>query len=97
MKSKYTVLIEKNALKQLKRIDKFQRRMIYGYIKKNLENTSDPKIQGKPLRGKLKNYWRYRVGDYRIIAEIDEGTVKIIIIKIGHRKDIYRKDIYRKG
>ncbi len=87
---KYKVIFEKNAVKQLKKIDVAQQKMIYGYIKKNLEGTSTPRMSGKALKGNLKEYWRYRVGDYRIIAEIDDCEIKIIIIEIGHRKDIYK-------
>lgn len=89
MEIRYKVILEKNAIKQLKKIDKNQRQMIYGYIKKNLEDTSTPRIFGKPLKGNFKDYWRYRVGDYRIIAEINDNEIKIFIIEIGHRKDIY--------
>jgi len=86
---KYKVSFEKNALKQLQRIDITHQRMIVNWIDKNLENTSSPRNFGRALKGSLKEYWRYRVGRYRIIAEIDDGQIRIIIIDIGHRKDIY--------
>lgn len=88
---KYKILFDKNADKQLKKIDKTQQRIIINWIIKNLENTNDPRVFGKALKGNLKDYWRYRVGDYRIIAEINDAEVKILIIEIGHRKDIYKK------
>lgn len=88
---KYKILFDKNADKQLKKIDKTQQRIIVNWIIKNLENTNDPRVFGKTLKGNLKDYWRYRVGDYRIIAEINDDEVKILIIEIGHRKDIYKK------
>jgi mRNA interferase RelE/StbE len=88
---KYKILFDKNADKQLKKIDKTQQRIIVNWIIKNLENTNDPRVFGKTLKGNLKDYWRYRVGDYRIIAEINDAEVKILIIEIGHRKDIYKK------
>ncbi|WP_077369928.1 type II toxin-antitoxin system RelE family toxin [Anaerosalibacter sp. Marseille-P3206] len=88
---KYKILFDKNADKQLKKIDKTQQRIIVNWIIKNLENTNDPRVFGKALKGNLKDYWRYRVGDYRIIAEINDAEVKILIIEIGHRKDIYKK------
>jgi len=59
--------------------------------KKNLENTNNPRIYGKSLKGNLRDYWRYRVGNHRIIAEINDIEVKILIINVGHRKDIYKK------
>lgn len=87
---KYKILFEKNADKQLKKIDTTQQRIIVSWIAKNLENTNDPRIFGKSLKGNLKDYWRYRVGNYRIIAEINDDEVKILIIEVGHRKDIYK-------
>lgn len=86
----YKVIYDDNAIKSLKKIDKSQQRMILSWIEKNLVNTDNPKVNGKPLKGNLKNYWRYRVGNYRILADINNDEVKIIIINIGHRKDIYK-------
>ncbi len=88
---KYSVIFEKNADKQLKKLDTTQQRIIVNWIIKNLEGTSNPRIFGKPLKGDLKEYWRYRVGNYRIITEIIDDDIKIIVIEIGHRKDIYKK------
>lgn len=90
MHMKYSLIFEKNAIKQLSKIDKLQQKMIYSYLEKNLENTENPRLLGKSLKGSLKDYWRYRVGDYRIIAEINDIDIKIIIIEIGHRSSIYR-------
>lgn len=87
---KYKILFEKNADKQLKKIDTTQQRIIVNWIAKNLENTNDPRIFGKSLKGNLKDYWRYRVGNYRIIAEINDDEVKVLIIEVGHGKDIYK-------
>ena len=88
---KYTIIFEKKADKQLEKIDKTQQRIIVNWIIKNLEDTDDPRRFGKVLKGNLRNYWRYRVGDYRIIAEINDKDIKIIIIEIGHRKEIYKQ------
>lgn len=87
---KYKIVFEKNADKQLRKIDVTQQKIIVNWIAKNLENTNNPRISGKSLKGNLKDYWRYRVGNYRIIAEINDDEVKILIIEIGHRKDIYK-------
>lgn len=88
---KYKILFDKKADKQLRKIDKTQQRIIVNWIIKNLENTDNPRVFGKTLKGNLKDYWRYRVGDYRIIAEINDDELKVLIIEIGHRKDIYKK------
>jgi len=86
---KYKVVYEKKAIKSLKKIDQTQQRMILAWIEKNLMDTDNPKQYGKSLKGNLGDYWRYRVGNYRILADIDEEQIKIIIFNIGHRKDIY--------
>lgn len=87
----YKIIFEKNADKQLRKLDKTHQRIIVNWIVKNLENTDNPRVFGKSLRGNLKDYWRYRVGDYRIIAEINDDEIKIFVVEIGHRKDIYKK------
>lgn len=87
----YDVVYEKKALKQLSKLDKGQQRMIMAWINKNLVQTDNPRQHGKALKGELKTYWRYRIGNYRLLADINDEAIKIIIVQIGHRKDIYRK------
>lgn len=86
---KYKVVFEKKAIKSLSKIDKGQQVIILAWIEKNLVNSNDPKKHGKALKGNLKKYWRYRVGDYRLIADINDDQIQIIIFNIGHRKEIY--------
>lgn len=85
----YKVVYTKKAIKSLKKIDQAQQRLIVSWIEKNLINTENPQVLGKNLKGNLKEYWRYRVGNYRILADIDNNEIKVIIFNIGHRKDIY--------
>lgn len=87
---KYKIVYEKKAIKNLSKIDKAQQKLIISWIEKNLSNIDDPKVSGKALKGNLKGYWRYRVGNYRILADINDEEIKIIIINIGHRKEIYK-------
>lgn len=86
----YQVVYEKRAIKSFAKIDKNQQNMILAWIEKNLVNTRDPKKHGKALKGNLKEYWRYRIGNYRILADIDDVQIRIIIFSIGHRKEIYK-------
>lgn len=86
---KYQVVYTKKAIKSLSKIDRFQQRLIVSWIEKNLINTDNPKALGKSLKADLKEYWRYQVGNYRILADIDNNQIKIIIFNIGHRKDLY--------
>ena len=88
---KYQVLYTKKAIKQLSKIEVNQRNIILAWIEKNLVGIDNPKIHGKALKGNLRNYWRYKIGDYRIITEINNDEIKIIVVGIGHRKDIYER------
>lgn len=65
--------------------------MIVSWIEKKLVNSNNPRQCGKLLKGTLKDYWRYRVGRYRILVDINKEEIKIIIFNVGHRKNIYKK------
>ncbi len=86
----YDLKYEAKAVRQIKKMDPASRRLIKSWIEKNLLNTDNPRLHGKGLKGNLSNYWRYRVGDYRILAEINDSEIVIIIVEIGHRRDVYR-------
>lgn len=85
----YKVIFTDKAVKTLKKFDKSVSKMIFAWIRKNLEDCKNPRSQGKPLVGNYSGMWRYRVGDYRIIAEISDSEIIIYIVNIGHRKNIY--------
>lgn len=85
----YHVEFSKNALKLLKKLDKHTSLLITAWIRKNLEGCSDPRVHGKGLTSNRSGEWRYRVGDYRLIADIQDDRVIILILEIGHRSDIY--------
>lgn len=86
----YIVKYHKNIVKTLKKIRKSDQLFILSWINKNLINTKNPRIHGKSLKGEKKGLWRYRVGNYRIVANIQDKELIILIIDVGHRKDIYR-------
>lgn len=71
-------------------MDRHQAFIIMSWIKKNLVGTSNPRQFGKGLTGNKAGAWRYRIGDYRIISHIDEVKIVILILEIGHRRDIYK-------
>ena len=87
----YHVEFTKNALKQLKKMDRSQAALILGWIRKNLEGCENPRIHGKALLGNHSGQWQYRVGDYRIISEINDNKIIVLVLNIGHRSDIYDK------
>jgi len=85
----YHVEFSKEALKTLKKLDKYTSLLIISWIRKNLEGCSDHRIHGKGLTANRSGEWRYRIGDYRLISHIQDDRVVILILEIGHRKDIY--------
>lgn len=85
----YKVEFSETALKSLKKLDKQTIRIIKNLVVKNLVDCYDPTIHGKALSGNLKGFWRYRVGDYRLIARIEHKLVTIFIFEVGNRKDTY--------
>lgn len=85
----YRVLYDDRARKSLHKMDAGTRRLIIEWVNKNLEGCDDPYAHGKALKGNLKGIWRYRVGDYRILAEIQNEILTIIIINVKHRKSSY--------
>ena len=87
---KYSVEYTLQAVKQLKKLDGYTRKLILSWIEKNLMNCADPRLHGKGLTADRTGQWRYRVGDYRLIAEIQDDKVLILIVEIGHRKEVYR-------
>ena len=86
---KYTIEYTDKAIKSLKKLDKSVLKMIKAWIEKNFVGTEDPREHGKGLTSNRSGQWRYRVGDYRILAEIQDDKLVILVIGIGHRSQIY--------
>ena len=87
---KYRLVLSENARRELKKLDKQSALLLIGWMRKNLDGIENPRAKGKALTGNYKNAWRYRVGDYRIIAEIEDEKIVVIVLKIGHRREVYR-------
>jgi mRNA interferase RelE/StbE len=85
----YTVIFSERALGDLGKLDKSVRTVIYKWLQKHLVGTTDPRQSGKALTGDLAGFWRYRVGKYRLIAEIRDKEIIIEIVSVGHRSNIY--------
>ena len=82
------VKFEAKAEKEILTLTKSAQIQILKYLKK-IENLENPRDFGKALSGNLKNYWRYRVGDYRLICKIQENELIIVVVAINHRSKIY--------
>ncbi len=87
--NKYGVKIDRKAQKELSKLDPYISKKIIKWINNNLVDCTNPYLNGRQLCGTLSKYWRYRVGDYRIIAEIDDEKITILVVQIGHRRDVY--------
>ena len=85
----YRVELAEQAKKQLKKLDKHTAALIIGWLRKNLEGCTNPRQDGKGLSGDRSGQWRYRVGGYRLIAQIEDSKIVILILGIGHRRDVY--------
>ena len=77
------------ARKEFSKIGSAQQQAILKFLTQRIKSGEDPRRFGKPLKGDLGQYWRYRVQDYRILCEIKDGALLVLVIKVGHRKDIY--------
>ena len=86
---KYKVIFTEKAKKELKKLDKCTAALIIGWIEKNIQNCENPRIHGKGLVGNKSGQWRYRIGDYRLLCEIKDTEVIILVLEEGHRKNIY--------
>lgn len=85
----YKVEYTERAIKELQKLDKYTRQMIFSWIDKHLSQCENPRAHGKALTANRKGQWRYRVGDYRIIAELQDDKIVILVLTVGHRSVVY--------
>ena len=77
--------------KDLAKLDKQIARRITEFLRQRVAVLDDPRSIGEALRGsKLGEFWKYRIGDYRIISSIEDGALRILVVKIGNRREVYR-------
>lgn len=76
--------------KEFRKLDRYTMRMIKAWIEKNLVNCEDPRIHGKGLTANRSGQWRYRIGDYRIICQINDSELVILALSVGHRSEVYK-------
>ena len=87
----WRIELTETAAKQLGNLDKHEAKRITRFLRERLESTEDPRTAGKALTGpQLGTYWRYRVGDYRVICDIRDQVLVILVIGIGNRRDVYK-------
>ena len=77
------------ARKELKKLGNKPTRKVIEFLDDRVTKTDDPRQFGKALRGDLGEYWRYRIENYRILCELKNDTLIVLVVKVGHRRDIY--------
>ena len=85
----WRVEFDRDAARELRKLGTQAQRLILRYLRMRIATASDPRRFGKPLLGDPKGFWRYRVGDYRMVSKIDDGRFAVLVIKVGHRRDVY--------
>lgn len=85
----WTVEWDDAAVKELRKLDKQAQRDILRYFRERIATEEDPQRFGKPLTGDKTGLWRYRVRDYRMICHIEDDTLIVLVLRVGHRKEVY--------
>jgi mRNA interferase RelE/StbE len=85
----WKIEFDSNVEKDLRKLDHSAQQRIIKYLKEKIIPIENPRTLGKPLSGDLRGIWRYRVGDYRILAKIEDENFIILVVYVGHRKNVY--------
>jgi mRNA interferase RelE/StbE len=86
----WTVEFSATALKDLRALDRLAARRIATFLDERVAASTNPRATGKALTGALKGLWRYRVGEYRLICDVQDHRIVVLVLRIGHRRQIYR-------
>jgi mRNA interferase RelE/StbE len=86
----WRVEFDRDAVRDLRRLGEPSRSAILRYLRERIATAEDPRRFGKPLIGDLKGLWRYRVGDCRIVAKIEDHRLLVLVVTVGNRRGVYR-------
>ena len=88
----WLIKFDDKAKKDLAAIDKAAAKRITKFLRERVSQLDDPRSIGEALKGStLGAFWKYRVGDYRIISDIEDGALRVLVVRIGNRSDVYRR------
>lgn len=87
----WSVEISDVAERQLRKLDRNIQKRILDWLDDRIEGCKNPRHFGEPLKGGHAGFWRYRIGDYRIICDIQDENVVVLVLTIGHRRHVYRR------
>lgn len=87
----WQIKFEEKAKQDLAALDKPVARRITKFLRERVAPLDDPRSIGEALKGsQLGAFWKYRVGDYRIIASIEDGALRVLVVRVGNRREVYR-------
>lgn len=86
---RWTYSFDERALRELQKLDRQTQKELISYLDERIATDEDPRRFGKPLRAGLAGLWRYRVRDHRILCQIKNDVLLILVVSVGHRKNIY--------
>jgi mRNA interferase RelE/StbE len=86
----WTIEYAETAKKQLRKLDKVTARRIVDFMDERIAPSDDPRKLGKALKGSLDDLWRYRVGDFRVLCDIHDSVLTVLVLQIGNRREVYR-------
>lgn len=87
----WTVEISNIAEWQLQTLDRSIQKRILDWLDDRIDGCKNPRHFGEPLKGDLAGFWRYRIGDYRVLCEIQDEMIVVLVLAIGHRREIYKR------
>jgi mRNA interferase RelE/StbE len=86
----WRIEITRTATKQITKLDQQAQKSIVRFLRERLAGADNPRQWGRALQGERRGLWRYRVGDYRLICDIQDQKITILVLELGHRKEVYR-------
>jgi mRNA interferase RelE/StbE len=86
----WTIEISRTAERQINKLDASTQKSIVRFLRERLKTAENPRQWGKPLQGDKRGLWRYRTGDFRLICDIQDEKITVLVLEVAHRKDVYR-------
>ena len=86
----WRVELDREAARDLRKLGPEAERAVLRYLRERIATSENPRRFGRPLTGDFKGLWRYRVGDYRIVASIEDDRFVVLVVTVGHRREVYR-------
>ena len=87
----WTIEYDEGALADLKKLDRQTQREILDYMEKRIAKAEDPRVFGKPLRHSKFGLWRYRMRDFRIICQLQQARLTVLVVTVAHRSTVYEE------